>query len=388
MSGGPCVLHDLMTLRLTVFTLLILAAASNPAAAHLLVTEVGYDPLDETGATAEFVEILNPGPGSVSLANTWLVDDEEAYPLLVNGPVTSGITLQDFVYRFPAVTLPAGGLAVICHDSDAFLDAYFPATRMAGFFAQAGDQILLEITNDGSADSVPAMIDYGSNPAGTLSMANNGECIAVVSWNGVSDLVQDQDCVCWLTLTFIPNKDVDYPLGIDGPDPGFDESWFAEDLGTALAAPDAAEGSSIHRPSLVETAESVSGGNGAGGHDETSENWSGWTIGAFSPGVTSLPVVGVELVDAPSGLGFSCIAANPFRDRARVRATLPRSGFVRVTVHDLAGRFVASLFDGAAAAGPLEVTWDARDGAAGAGLFFVRLEFGGDSRTLRLVRLR
>ena len=373
-----------MTSKLTVFTVLMLAAASNPAAAHLLVTEVGYDPLDETGATAEFVEILNPGPGSESLANYWLVDDEEAYPLLVNGPVTSGITLQDFVYRFPAVTLPAGGLAVICHDSDAFLDAYFPTTRMAGFFSQVGNQILLEITNDGSADSVPAMIDYGSNPVGTLSMANNGECIGLVSWDGVSDLVVDQDCVCWLTLTFIPNKDVDYPLGIDGPDPGLDESWFAEDLGTATATPDAPEGSSIHRPSLVETAESASGGNGVSGHDETSENWSGWTIGTFSPGVTSLPVVGV----APRGMGadlrFVSVGANPFEDRGRVRATLPRSGFVRVTVHDLAGRCVATLFEGTAAAGALDLTWD----GAAVGLFFMRLEFGGDSQTVRLVRLR
>jgi len=371
-----------------VLTLVVLAAAARPAAAHLLVTEVGYDPLDETGATAEFIEILNPGPTTVSLANFWLADDEEAYPLLVNGPVTSGVTLQDFVYRFPAVSLPAGGLAVICHDSDAFLDAYFPSSRMAGFFGQAGNQLLLEITNDGSADSVPAMIDYGSNPAGTLSMANNGECVGLVYWDGVSDRVVDHDWVCWLTLTFIPNKDVDYPLGIDGPDPGFDESWFLEDLGSATAAPDAAEGSSIHRAALAEPSELASGGNGEGGHDETSENWAGWVIGAHSPSVTTLPVVGVEPGGVPSAeLRLVSVGANPFVDHAQVRAALPRAGFARVTVHDLAGRLVATLFEGAAGAGALDVTWDGR-GAEAAGLFFMRLELEGESRTLRLVRLR
>src|SRR5262245_4301189 len=87
-----------MNHRLSILALAAILIAAPASAAHLLISEVGYDPLDETGATAEFVEILNPGPGAVSLANFWLADDEEAYPLIVNGPVASGITLQDFVY--------------------------------------------------------------------------------------------------------------------------------------------------------------------------------------------------------------------------------------------------------------------------------------------------
>ena len=67
---------------------LLAAALASPARAHLLVTEVGYDTVDETSPTAEFVEILNPGAGATSLADVWLVGDEDAYPYLVNGPVS------------------------------------------------------------------------------------------------------------------------------------------------------------------------------------------------------------------------------------------------------------------------------------------------------------
>jgi len=184
----------------------------------LLVTEVGYDTVDETSPTSEFVEILNPDAAPVSLGNVWLVGDEDAYPYLVNGPVAS-ITLNNFIYRFPSVTIAANEVVVVCQDSDAFLAEFYPIGGMSDFLAQPGAQRLLEVTQDGAADGVTDMIPWGSNPAGTLSMANNGECVGLVTWDGASDLVKDLDWTCWLTTTFIPNKDVDYPLGIDGPDP-------------------------------------------------------------------------------------------------------------------------------------------------------------------------
>lgn len=372
--------------------LLAVVGSVPPAGAHLLVTEVGYDTVDETSPTSEFVEILNPDAAGVSLADLWLVGDEDAYPYLVNGAV-SPLTLNNFIYRFPAITLGAGETVVVCQDSDAFLAEHFLGTGLAGFLAQPGGQILLEVTQDGPADGVPDMIHWGSNPAGTLSMANNGECVGLVHWDGASDRVTDDDWVCWLTTNAIPDKDVDYPLGIDGPDADLEATFFVEDRASGIAAPDAPQGFSIHRTSLAEKDEVTTGGNGVGGHDETSEDWSLWQIGGYSPGRHGFATVAVE-----DGTGASIVepalgsfAPSPFMREVRLRYAVPRADHVRLTIHDLQGRRIATLVDGPASAGAHEVTWNGRDLAGHevqTSVFFVRLECGGDVRARMVSRIR
>jgi len=368
------------------------ALAFAPAAsAHLLVTEVGYDTVDETSPTAEFVEILNPG-GATSLANVWLVGDEDAYPYLVNGPV-SPLTLNNFIYRFPAMTLGPGETAVVCQDSDAFLAEHFPGSGLAGFLDQPGGQTLLEVTQDGLADGVPDMIHWGSSPAGTLSMANNGECVGLVTWDGASDRVVDHDWVCWLTTNAIPNKDVDYPLGIDGPDADLESTFFVEDRATGIAAPDAPQGASIHRTSVTEAGELTAGGNGAGGHDETSEDWSTWVLGGYSPGRYEFAIVAVPIGNpaATTDLALESCAPSPFGREARLGFVLAHAGHARLTIHDLQGRTIATLVDGPTDAGAHGVTWDGRDPAgreAQTGIYFARLECAGQVRGLRLSRIR
>jgi len=360
------------------------------AQAHLLITEVGYDTVDETSPTSEYVEIFNPDPTSVSLAGAWLVGDEDAYPYLVNGPV-SPITLNNFIHRFPPITIAPGEIVVVCQDSDAFLAEFFPINGLADFLGQPGSQRLLEVTQDGSGDGVADMIPWGSNPAGTLSMANNGECVGLVTWDGASDLVKDVDWTCWLTTTFIPNKDVDYPLGIDGPDSNLETSFFANDLGTGLPAPDSPQGSSIHRASVVEKNEVSSGGNGTSGHDETSEDWSGWQVGGYSPGICALSTVAVSSEVPASDLSIGLAGPHPFRGSARIRYVIPRSGRLRVTIHDLQGREIADLFEGPAQPGAAFVEWNGCDRSgrdAGDGVYFARLEWNGLVRGQRLVRFR
>lgn len=372
-------------LHLAVFGTFALAA---PARAHLLVTEVGYDPVDETGATAEFVEIMNPGPAPVSLENVWLANDEEAYPLVVNGPITSGITSGDFVYRFPNVVLDPGRVAVVCHDSDAFLSEHFGGGPLAFFTEQPGQPLLFEVTDDGLGDGVPAMGDWGSYPAGTMSMANNGESVGLCEWDGASDRVRDHDWVCWLTLNYIPNKDVDFPFGIDGPDADFENSFFHEDSATALPAPDAPEGMSIHRTTLAEPGEAASGGNGIGGHDETTEDGSAsWQVAAPTPGRTSLGVVDVVGPPAVASLEFTGAAPNPFTRATRFGFRLPAASHVRLTLHDVQGRTVAVLADRAYPAGVHAVLWDAGPRGLARGLYFARLRAGGAQRVLRLIRI-
>ncbi|MBN2536742.1 T9SS type A sorting domain-containing protein, partial [candidate division WOR-3 bacterium] len=63
---------------------------------------------------------------------------------------------------------------------------------------------------------------------------------------------------------------------------------------------------------------------------------------------------------------------NPFRNSARVRWTLGAAGTVKLTVHDAAGRLVATLADGRFDAGSHEARLD--PGAAmPAGVYFCRL---------------
>ncbi len=76
---------------------------------------------------------------------------------------------------------------------------------------------------------------------------------------------------------------------------------------------------------------------------------------------------------------------NPFRSVAAIEYRLPRSGRVRLTVHDVGGRQVAVLVDGLRPAGRHAVEW--RAAAAPAGLYFCRLETGGTVRTEKLVRI-
>jgi hypothetical protein len=71
--------------------------------------------------------------------------------------------------------------------------------------------------------------------------------------------------------------------------------------------------------------------------------------------------------------------------------TLPKSGEVRLSVHDVAGRRVAQILDGTLDAGHHVRNWDGRDRrghALASGIYFARLQQGNDVLTERLVLLR
>lgn len=67
---------------------------------------------------------------------------------------------------------------------------------------------------------------------------------------------------------------------------------------------------------------------------------------------------------------------NPFNPLTRVAYATATDGPVRLTVHDLRGRLVATLVDGPVAAGPHAAVWDGRDAGgrpAAAGTYLLRL---------------
>jgi len=104
-------------------------------------------------------------------------------------------------------------------------------------------------------------------------------------------------------------------------------------------------------------------------------------VSSGSVGVPGGPVLpGVTRLYAPS--------PNPVVDGARVRLDLAAESTVKLEIHDVAGRRVATLADGTLPAGRYDYPWDARSESGarlGAGLYFVRLSIGG--RPVQMTRL-
>lgn len=98
-------------------------------------------------------------------------------------------------------------------------------------------------------------------------------------------------------------------------------------------------------------------------------------------------ISGVEALPAPRpNLGPA--VPNPFNPRTRLTFTLPAGGPVLLTVHDLQGRRVVTLFAGQADAGSHRAEWDGRDGSGrpvAAGSYLVRLQGPGGVAATKVV---
>jgi len=93
----------------------------------------------------------------------------------------------------------------------------------------------------------------------------------------------------------------------------------------------------------------------------------------------------------PAKLELSAPSPNPMRESARLSFALPARSTVDLSIFDLAGRRVATLASGTAAAGVHEVVWDGLDTsgrAAAGGIYFSRLVACGQRLTQKLVRVQ
>jgi hypothetical protein len=89
--------------------------------------------------------------------------------------------------------------------------------------------------------------------------------------------------------------------------------------------------------------------------------------------------------------GIERITPNPFLPSARVDFGLALPGTTRLTVHDAAGRRIATLVDGLLPAGPQSVVWSGKTQAgvaAPAGVYFIRLTTSRGEWTKKVIRLR
>lgn len=108
-----------------------------------------------------------------------------------------------------------------------------------------------------------------------------------------------------------------------------------------------------------------------------------FAVGASSAGVPPRPQI--------PQIGLALASANPTSGATRIRFTLPQATRVELEVLDLAGRRVATLWQGDAAAGDHDAAWDGRDASGApvrAGVHLVRLKAGTATRTLKFVIAR
>jgi hypothetical protein len=98
--------------------------------------------------------------------------------------------------------------------------------------------------------------------------------------------------------------------------------------------------------------------------------------------------IGVEGPEAATDLLLGPVVPNPTRGGAAIHLSLPHATRARLAIHDVAGRTVRLLVNGALPAGERTVAWDGRNAAGGlvaSGLYFVRLETLERTRVLRMV---
>lgn len=93
----------------------------------------------------------------------------------------------------------------------------------------------------------------------------------------------------------------------------------------------------------------------------------------------------------PGALVLRPCHPNPFNPRTTLRFTLSAAGPARLSIHDVQGRHLRLLMDGDLPAGEHALNWDGLDDAGKAlpsGVYFSRLEAGGEQRSGKLVLSR
>ena len=82
---------------------------------------------------------------------------------------------------------------------------------------------------------------------------------------------------------------------------------------------------------------------------------------------------------------------NPFNPQTTISFSLAASGFVRLGIYDVKGRLVTTLVSEVRSVGVQSTTWngiDHRGTEVGSGIYFVRLESGGQVQTRKILLLK
>jgi len=231
---------------------------TGPASDHLLFSEVGTAP--EAG---EFIEIYNPGAIAIDLTD-YYISDNSTYTSVTAGtwaPLTNNPG-TDFLARFPSGALIQPGAVILIAASDSFNDSC-PDYVLKTAGTACGAQAMLEPVAGGLAGTAPSLL------------SNGREMLILFTWDGNTTTVEDVDYITW-GLAYETGTRVNKT-----GQPGY-ASDTAEDNQLPAPAPDAVF-TSVERCLLNEPGENTSGGNGLGGHDETSENLGASFVFSMAP---------------------------------------------------------------------------------------------------------
>ncbi len=88
----------------------------------------------------------------------------------------------------------------------------------------------------------------------------------------------------------------------------------------------------------------------------------------------------------PSDIGFLHIFPNPFNTSATIEFTLPEKADVELSVYNILGQKIVTLFDGRSPAGDYSLTWNAVDFPSG--IYFARLEANLYSQNIKMLMLK
>ena len=257
------------------------------AQAPLQMTEICVTP-----SAGEFVEIFNPTSSTVDLTDYYLTDATFAggptyYWQLTTGGGGGG-SFSDFYARFPAgATIAPGAYQTVAIAGGA-----------TGFNSSYGFDPTYELFD--TDITVPDMLEATSGSiSGQGTLTNGGEFCVLLYWDGASELVQDCDYAVWGDK----NEAVD-KTGVTVGSSTYlaDTAIASQETIAGTTSSSHASGNSWQRQTNSEGLETLAGGNGTDGSDETSENAaSTWVDAAATPGAAAAGAVTMIIQPATAG---------------------------------------------------------------------------------------
>ncbi|MCD4848855.1 MAG: lamin tail domain-containing protein [Candidatus Aegiribacteria sp.] len=258
-------------MKLVFVLCLLVSALAFSQADHLLLTEICDTPTD-----GEFVEIYNPTVSTIPLSLVHLTDlygdsscVDDFYPQIALGPI-SYQSSYDFLVQFPLGDVIAPGEVIVI------------AMSGLAFETEYGVQADYDIRSTGGG-ATPMVVPTNGFAGSSAGFTNSGETITMFLFDDASD----SGDLCY---------DIDYAVWGDDAGEFVDKSYITINTASYLndtpeASQDAiyytghAYGMTFQRVDMYEGTETLTGGNGLTGHDETSENLSvTWLEGEPTPG--------------------------------------------------------------------------------------------------------
>ncbi|HOX44263.1 MAG TPA: lamin tail domain-containing protein [Myxococcota bacterium] len=231
---------------------------------HLILSEVCVQ-----GNGHEFIEIHNPTDAAIDLAQYYLWDanypTDGVYYWLIATLATLGVD-SDFVARFPdGSSIGAGETKVIAVSS------------VADILTNHGVTADYALRGDGAGNTLNMVQPFAGSVGANCGLSNAGEVVVLFKWDGAADLVQDADYFIWGVTTYASSK--------TGVTVGASTYLADTDVASQTPAGTHANDQSLRRMDFNEGAEVKTGGNGIGGHNETSEDMNNtWQAGTPTPG--------------------------------------------------------------------------------------------------------